>query len=340
MTNPHSQTSSSPTLLNLIVGSWVSQAITVAARLGIADRLGDGPRSSTDLARSTETNPDALYRLLRALAGVGIFAEDKDGRFALTPLGQSLRSNAPDSLCAYAIFAGEECFWRAWGRLLHSVRTGQGAFEHVFGAPLYDYLTQHPETAQIFDAAMTSRSSAEDAILAAACDIVRGTIIDVGCGRGSLVAAILRQSPQARAVLFDRPPVIAGATALIREAGIADRCQFVAGDFFDRVPSGGDAYLLKRVIHNWDDARAGAILANCRAVMAGNSRLLLLEEVILPGSAPAFGKLLDLQMLVQTPGGRERTEAGYATLLGAAELRLTRVLPTGCALSIIEAIPR
>jgi hypothetical protein len=338
MTNPHAP-SPSATLLNLIVGSWVSQAISVAAKLGIADLLEEGPRSCADLAKAAGAHPDALYRLLRTLASTGIFAEEDDGRFALTPLAEGLRTNAPASLRAYAAFCAEDWHWQAWGQLLHSVRTGNSAFEHVHGTQLFDYFARHPQAARAFDEAMTSRGNLEDRAIAAAYDMPR-TIVDVGGGRGSLIATMLRRNPEARGILFDRPHVIAGATALIREAGLADRCQLVAGDFFDRVPAGGDVYLMKKVIHDWDDARARAILANCRAVMAGNSRLLLLEPVILPGNDPAFGKLLDLQMLVQTPGGRERTESEHRTLLAAAGLRLTRILPTECTLSIIEAAPR
>lgn len=339
MSNPHTA-SPSPTLLNLIVGSWVSQAIAVAARLGIADLLEDGPRAAAELARATGQNPDALYRLLRALAGVGIFAEDDAGLFELTPLADNLRSRAPASLRAYAVFVGDDCYWRAWGQLQHSVRTGECAFEQVFGLPLFDYLAQHRDLAEVFDAAMTSRGNVENRAIAAACEVPQGTIVDVGGGRGSLLAALLRGNPRARGILFDRPHVIAGAAAPLREAGLQDRCQRVGGDFFERVPAGGDLYVLKKIIHDWDDDRARAILANCRAVMAGDSRLLLLEEVIKPGNAPAFGKLLDLQMLVQTPGGRERTGEQYRTLLGAAGLRLTRIAPTDCPLSLIEAVPR
>jgi O-methyltransferase domain/Dimerisation domain len=330
----------SMTLLNLIAGSWMSQAISVAAKLGIADLLEDGPRSADDLSRATETHPDTLYRLLRALAGLRIFAEDDDGRFELTPLAEGLRTKAPVSLCGYAILLGEEWYWRAWGQLLHSVRTGECAFERVFGLQVFEYLARHPQAAQVFDAAMTSRGSMEDRAVAAVYDFARGTIVDVGGGRGSLLIAILRRNPQTRGILFDRPHVTAGAAAPVGEAGLADRCRIVAGDFFDGVPAGGDIYLMKKIIHDWDDERARAILANCRAAMAGNGRLLLLEQVILPGNGSAFGNVADLQMLVMTPGGRERTEAQYRTLLAAAGLELARIIPTECPLSIIEAMPR
>lgn len=328
------------TMLNLIVGCWVSQSISVAAKLGIADLLEDGPRSPADLAQATQTHPRALYRLLRALASLGIFAENDSGRFELTPLADCLRARAANSLRDYAIFLGEDCHWRSWGNLLHSVRTGGCAFEHVFGMQIFDHFARHPEAAQAFDAAMTSRGNLEDRAVAAAYDFSSGTIVDVAGGRGSLIATILRQNPRARGILFDLPHVVERAAPLIREAGVADRCQLLSGDFFDRVPAGGDIYLMKKIIHDWDDERAGAILANCRAAMAGDGRLLLLEEVILPGNAPAFGKLIDLSMLVQTPGGQERTEAEYRTLLAAAGLELTRVAATQCSLRVIEAMQR
>jgi hypothetical protein len=328
------------TLLNLMVGAWVTQAVSVAARLGIADLLENGPRTCAELAQAAGAHPRALYRLLRALAGLGIFAEDDSGRFELTPLAESLRTQAPASLRGYAIYLGEAPHWRSWGGLLHSVRTGDSAFEHVFGTQIFDYFAQRPEAAEMFDAAMTSRGTLENHAIAEAYDFPAATIVDVAGGRGSLLATILQHNPEARGILFDLPHVTERAAAPIREAGVADRCQLVSGDFFERVPAGGAVYLMKKIIHDWDDARARAILANCRAAMADESRLLLLEEVVAPGNAPAFAKLIDLSMLVQTPGGQERTEAEYRTLLGAAGLELTRVIRTGCSLRIIEAIPR
>jgi hypothetical protein len=328
------------TLLNLMVGAWITQAISVAARLGIADLLEDGPRSSAELAQATGTHPRAVYRLLRALASLGIFAEDANGRFELTPLAEGLRTGATASVRGYAIYLGEACHWRSWGELLHSVRTGDCAFEHVFGMPVFDYFAEHADAAELFDDAMTSRGTLENRAIATAYDFPSGAIVDVAGGRGSLLATILQDNPEARGILFDLPHVIERAAPLIRAASVADRCQFISGDFFDGVPAGGDIYLMKKIIHDWDDTRARAILANCRGAMADHSRLLLLEEVISPGNTPAFGKLIDLSMLVQTPGGQERTEAEYRTLLGTAGLELTRIVRTGCSLRIIEAIPR
>jgi hypothetical protein len=296
------------------------------------------------LACATETHPRALYRLLRALASIGILAEDDNGRFALMPLAQSLRTKAPGSLRDFAVFLGSEGHWRPWGNLLYSVRTGGSAFEQIFGMQLFDYFAGQPEAARVFDAAMTNRGNIENQAIATAFDfpsyeLRAGTVVDVGGGRGSLIATLLQRNTNSRGILFDLPHVMPRSIAFISEAGLKDRCEVQSGDFFDRVPTEGDIYLLKKIIHDWDDESARAILANCLAAMAGRGRLLLLEAIILPGNAPALSKLMDLTMLVQTPGGRERTETEYRTLLAAAGFRLTRIIPTESPLSIIEAIP-
>jgi O-methyltransferase domain/Dimerisation domain len=326
-------------LLQLASGSWIGQAVHVAAKLGIADLLEDGPKSPATLAEATGAHAGTLHRLLRALASLGVFAEDADGRFALTSLAEGLRTNAPGSLRAYAIMMGEDWHWRAWGDLLNSVRTGQPAFEHVFGCPMFSYFGEHPEAARVFDAAMTSRTGQETAAVIAAYEWpASATIVDVGGGQGALLAAILARNPDVHGVLFDMPHVIAAARGLIEEAGLADRCELAAGDFFERVPAGGDLYLLKRVVHDWDDERASAILRSCRAAMGDRSRLLVIEHVLPPGNAPSWGKLLDLQMLVLTPGGRERDEAGFRALLASTGLRLERIIPAGPTASLIEAV--
>ena len=326
-------------LLQLASGSWIGQAVHVAAKLGIADLLEDGPKSPATLAEATGAHAGTLHRLLRALASLGVFAEDADGRFALTSLAEGLRTNAPGSLRAYAIMMGEDWHWRAWGDLLNSVRTGQPAFEHVFGCHMFSYFGEHPEAARVFDAAMTSRTGQETAAVIAAYEWpASATIVDVGGGQGALLAAILARNPDVHGVLFDMPHVIAAARGLIEEAGLADRCELAAGAFFQRVPAGGDLYLLKRVVHDWDDERASAILRSCRAAMGDRSRLLVIEHALPPGNAPSWGKLLDLQMLVLTPGGRERDEAGFRALLASTGLRLERIIPAGPTASLIEAV--
>jgi hypothetical protein len=318
-------------LLDLVTGCWISQAIHVAAKLGIADLLASGPKSCGELAAATATDPGALYRVLRALASVRIFAEDAAGRFQLTPLAEELRTGSPGSLRALAIMIGEKEHWRAWESMLHSVRTGQSAFEHVFGAPLFRYFSEHGEAARIFDDAMTSRSGAENAAIISACDFSAArVVVDVGGGQGSLLASILRAQPDARGVLFDRPGVRVPASA---------RCEFVAGDFFVNVPAGGDVYVLKRIIHDWDDDRARVILSNCRKVMRPDGRLLVIEPIVPAGNGPSFSKLLDMLMLVWQDGGRERTEAQHRSLLTAAGFRVNRMMPAAAGASIIEAMP-
>jgi hypothetical protein len=326
-------------LLHLASGAWIGQAVHVAAEVGIADLLEDGPKSPEVLAEATGTHAGSLHRLLRALASIGIFAEDAEGRFALTPLADGLRTDAPGSLRGYVIMLGQEWHLRAWGELAYSIRTGRPAFEHTFGCDLFAYFGTHPEAAQAFNRAMTSRTRLDNAAVPAAYDWPAGTIVDVGGGQGGLLAAILSRTPEARGILFELPHVIAGARGVIEAAGLAERCQLVAGDFFDRVPPGGDLYLLKRVIHDWDDGRASAILRSCRTAMGPGSRMLVIEHVLPPGNEPSWSKLLDLQMLVMTPGGRERDEAGFRALLASAGLRLERVLTAGPTADLIEAVP-
>lgn len=326
-------------LLQMMTGCWVSQALYVAAKLGIADLLRDAPQSCIKLAEATQTHSNALYRVLRALASLNIFSEEEDGRFSLTPLAEPLRTDAPGSLRAFAIMLGEQEHWRAWEGTLHSIKTGEPAFEHVFGMPHFRYFADNPEAARIFDEAMTSRSSQENEAVVAAYDFssIR-VVVDVGGGQGTLVASILKVQLSSRGVLFDVPHVIAASRARLANINLADRCEFVAGDFFVSVPAGGELHLLKKVIHDWDDERAQIILRNCRDAMGDEGRLLLIEPVIPPGNDPSFNKLLDLLMLVWTSGGRERTESEHRALLASAGLHLTRVIPTISGVSIIEAV--
>src|SRR5215210_5232071 len=253
------------TVLRLMTGTWVSHAIWLAARLGIPDLLADGPKDGRDLAGLTDAHAPSLYRVLRALASVGLLREAEDGRFHLTPLAEPLRDGVPGSLRAFAIMLGEEWHWRAWGDLPHAVRTGQSAFEHLYGVTNFEYWAQHPEAEAIFDDAMTSRGAAQNAAVVAAYDFAGvGTLVDVGGGHGSLLAAVLQAHPAMRGVLVERPEVVAGARAYLEQAGVQERCEVVAEDFFASVVSGGDAYVLKSVVHDWDDARAVAILSSRR----------------------------------------------------------------------------
>ena len=336
----HAQPSELPppvAMLHMIQGFWVSRALYVAAKLGIPDLLKDEPKSSADLAHATGTHAPSLYRVLRALDSVGVFAEDDRGRFALTPLGATLRTDVPGSLRYFAIEELGENHYSAWEKVLHSVETGAIAFNHVYGASKWQYMAEHPDEAKIFDAAMSSFSSVVAAAVVAAYDFSSSaTVVDIGGGDGTLLTAILKGNPQLRGVLADLPHVAEGAQRRFKTEGLADRCEIAAGSFFESAPA-GDTYVLKWIIHDWDNQRSAAILKNCRSAMATNGRVLLVEAVIQPGTATSFSKYVDLNMLVMT-GGRERTEAEYRALLDSAGLRLTRIVPTHTEMSIIEAV--
>jgi hypothetical protein len=326
-----------PALRRLIAGEWASKAIHMAATLGIADVLAGAPVPVAELASATETDEPSLYRLLRALASLGIFAETEHG-FELTPMAEHLRSDSPTSVRGLAMMHGEPWHWRAWEDALHSVRTGNPSFERAHGQDFFGYLRDHPDAAAAFDAAMGDISRSQHAALVDVYDFSGiDHLVDLGGGHGTLLTAILRGQPDLTGTLFDQPDVIDGALGTLEQAGVADRCQLVAGDFFESVPS-ADAYLLAHVVHDWPDAEATRILGNCRRCIAPDGRLVLAEIVIPPGNEFSHGKLLDLEMLVCL-AGRERTEAEYARLLASAGFRLTRVVPTAGHDSAIEAIP-
>ena len=324
-------------LLGMISGAWVAQAIFVAAKLGIADLVKDEPRSAESLAEVTNVHPRALFRVLRALASLGIFAEKDGGRFGLTELAKPLLSDLPTSIRPFAVMMGSEWVWRSWGEIMHSVTHEKPAFEKVYGAPVFDYWAANPEAGRLSFEGLTSRSVPENAAVVSAYDFSSaGTVVDVGGGQGSLLVSILAANPELRGVLFDMPHVIEAARPVFEQAGLAGRCDLVAGDFFGSVPAGGDVYLLKKVIHDWEDEEAGTILRTCRAALSGEGRLLLIEPVIPAGNEPSFPKLLDLLMLV-LPGGRERTEAEHEALLASAGLRVERIIPTLTSISILVA---
>lgn len=329
-------------LYQLMSGYRVSQAIYVVATLGIADLLKDGPLGIDELARATETHAATLHRVLRFLAGAGLFREVTPGRFALTPLGAGLRSDLPVSIRPMTRMLLDRSNWEPWSYLLHSVRTGETAFDHVHGLGRFDYLDRHPDAAATFNAAMTSNTGWSGTAITEAYDFsgIR-RLVDVGGGHGLLLATVLRAHPSLRGVLFDRPEVVVGATAALEEAGVAERCEIVGGDFFAAVPPGGDAYILRQIIHDWDDAQAAAILANCRRAMREPGRLLVVERRIAPDYRQALPVLhLDLEMLVNV-GGRERTDAEYSRLFAAAGFRLTTIVPLGDAaqFSVFEGVP-
>jgi hypothetical protein len=323
----------------LITGMYVTQALAVVAKLGVADLLADAPQAVEQLAIATDTHAPSLYRVLRMLASLGVFAEDEQGRFGLTTLAEYLRRDVPGSRRAYAILRGDEAGWRPWGELLYSVKTGQPAFEQVFGMGIFQYLAQHPGTAALWDQAMVGRTSQEEQAVLTAYDFAGiRTIVDVGGGYGSLLAAALNAYPEMCGVLFDSPRLLAEATERLAARGVLDRCTIIGGDFFQGVPEGGDLYILKHVIHDWDDERAVAILEQCRRAIRRTAKLLLVEMVIPAGNTRFFGKLLDVQMLV-SQGGRERSESEYQSLITAAGFGSSRVIPASPVLSVIEALP-
>jgi ubiquinone/menaquinone biosynthesis C-methylase UbiE len=326
-------------LRRMIVGYRLSQALFVAAELGIADLLKDRPRSIDDLAQATGAHPPSLYRLLRLLASEGVFVEQDQGQFGLTPLAVPLQSDAPSTLRTRAIVDGAECNWRAWGQLMHSVMAGAPAFDHTFEMGFFDYLRQHPTAAASFDALMAEQTLPWARAIVDAYDFSSiGTLVDVGGGYGTLLVAILTAHPRLRGVLYDLPHVIAGARPRLTATEVTDRCDAIAGDFFAAVPDGGDSYLLKFILHDWDDDRCIAILKNCRRVMPIDGRLLVVEVIIPPNNEPGYGKYLDLNMLVLLTG-RERTEAEYRKLFEATGFALARVVATPSEVSIIEGRP-
>ena len=337
--NAGGATAPSAELMRLINGYQVSQALHAAAALGVADHLKDGPRPSDVLARACGAHPASLYRLLRALAAVGVFHETEGRQFSLTPLGRCLTGDAPGSRRDYARWIGTRGQWRSWGDLLHSIRSGESATRFTWGVDAWTYRGQHPEERAVFDAAMTALSRAEAGAVIEAYDFGRfGCVVDVGGGEGHLLAAILLACPAARGVLFDRPEVAAAAERVLASAGLAQRCQVVGGDFFRSVPGGGDAYMMKSVLHDWDGGEAADILRTCRRAMGATATLLAVERVVGPPNEDPNGKLFDLNMLVQY-GALERTRQGFEDIFRSAGFELVEVVPTRSPLSVIVARP-
>ncbi|WP_083582587.1 methyltransferase [Phormidesmis priestleyi] len=329
------------TMLQLLTGYRVSQGIYVVAKLGIADLLATGSKTSQDLAAITNVHAPSLYRLMRSLASLGIFTETENGRFELTPLAATLRSDHPNSVHDAAIMFLEDWHWQAWGNFFDCVKTGETALEKTFGTSnVFDYFeTQNPEAGQHFDNAMTNTSVMTNQALPTAYNFgAFKTLVDVGGGQGSFLSALFHQWDHLHGILFDLPPVIESAEQQNLLSGFEKRTTLAAGDFFKAVPDGADAYLLKTIIHDWDDASAIAILKTCRRAMNHDSKLLLVELIVPSGNAPSLSKILDLEMLAVF-GGVERTEAEYRSLLLSAGLKLTRIYDSPCPWSVIEAIP-
>ena len=327
------------TLHQLINGYRISQAIHVAASLRIADHLVDGARTSHDLAVATETHPNSLYRLLRALAAAGVLHEGQDRTFSLTAVGQYLRCDISGSRHAWATFSGLPSYWGAWGQLLHSVRTGGNAFKHMHGIDVWAYRAQNPTESEIFDVAMREGSLRAFDDVAAICDFRRfKRIADIGGGDGSFLASILKAQDGCNGILFDQPHVVAAASTVLREAGVTERCKVVEGNFFEGVPPGCDAYLLKFIIHDWQDEQAVALLRMCRRACKMSGRLVVVERVLASANEGLEDKLSDLNMLVSA-GGRERTLEEFEVLFGAAQLAPVSVMRGNGWLTVIEAAP-
>jgi hypothetical protein len=322
-------------LHRLVSGYQLSQALHVAARLDVADRLAGGPRSSDDLAAETGTHPDALHRLLRALAAAGVLRELDDHRFELTELGKGLRSDVPESLRGWALMVGRPMHWNTWSSLVESIRTGENTFRLVHGTDVWSYRAKRPEELAIFDSAMTSITGLVDDAVLDAYNFARfGEIVDVAGGRGALLAAILAKHQTVRGVLFDQPEVVANAEALVGRFG--DRCRIAAGSFFDSVPAGADAYLLKSILHDWEDPDCVRILRVIGNAMPEHGVVLAVERDLGGPNENAPAKLSDLNMLVN-PGGRERSEEEYAGLFAAAGLRYVGATPSAAGVNVFEA---
>jgi hypothetical protein len=326
-------------LMRLINGYQVSQALHVAGTLGVADQLKDRPKSYDVVARSCGAHPPSLYRLLRALAAVGVFHETGNKEFSLTPLGVCLTSDAPDSRCNYARWIGTPGQWRSWGNLLHSIKSGESATEFTHGRDAWTYRMQHPEEQAVFNSAMTGNSRSEARAVLEAYDFSRfAFVVDLGGGQGLLLKEILLACPAARGILFDQPHVIASAHKVPIFAELEQRCQFVAGSFLESVPENGDAYLMKAILHDWDDDRSIEILRTCRRAMSPKARLFVIERVIGPPNESPEGKFSDLNMMVQY-AALERTRQEFHNLLKSGGFELTDVVPTRSPMSIIVGQP-
>ena len=322
-------------LRQLLDGYQATQSIHVAAVLGVADHLSATPVGIDALADAVNADHAALYRLLRALAALGVFREHEDRTFSIAPMGVWLRSDADPSIRHWAMFLAEPSRWATWGHLLHSVRTGENAFRTIHGIDSWEYRHRYPEQAALFQAAMTANSRRIDRVVAAACDLDgHRNLGDIGGGQGSLLAAFLRAHPDLRGMLFDQPHVVAGAKPVLDSAGVLDRCRIVGGDMFEEVPRGCDAVVMKFILHDWSDEEAIAILRSCRRALDRGARLFVVEYILEPPNAGLHAKMSDLNMLLG-PGGRERTADEYNALLRAAGFSVVSVTPTAARVSIL-----
>jgi hypothetical protein len=333
-------------ILQMMNAYRLTQNISVAAQLGIADLLTDKPKSVAELAKETETDRQSLYRLLRTLASFEIFAEIEDQHFCLTPRASLLKTNVPGSLRGYAMVMGADWHWQMWKDILHSVKTGESAFEAVYGMGFEDYYQQNPEDAKNFDAAMKGALTLSDRSIIGAYDFSDfNKVVDIaggGQGDGELIASILKQNLNVTGVHFDTPTRLEGAKAAIENnenKSVGDRCELIGGDFLESVPAGGDAYIVKNLIHDYDDIKAGKILSNLRQAISENGKLLVVEMIVPPGNEPSLAKILDVEAMIMTPGAIERTAEEYRQLLAKSGFEVNQSILTKSPMSIIEALP-
>jgi hypothetical protein len=325
-------------LMQMLFGFAASRAIGVSAELRIADLLKDGSKSAEELAQQTGVHARSLYRVLRACASIGVFAEDDEKKFSLTPLAEPLRSDAPGSLRAFAEMITCDWQFQTWAELPYSVKTGKPSFDKVHGTSSFDYFWSNEKAGKVFNDAMTSNSAFSSMAVVNAYDFSSiSKLVDVGGGHGFLLASVLAKYDSVKGVLYDRPAIVAEAAKLLKEHGVSGRCETEDGDFFESVPEDGDAYIMKHIIHDWNDEQCVAILQNCRKAMTGDGKVLVVEMVVPEGNEPSPAKFLDLQMLQFLPGC-ERTEREYSELFDKAGLKLSRIIPTMSPFSIIEGV--
>jgi hypothetical protein len=340
MAKPRRKKPAAEVMRDLSTVYWVPPMLLAVARLEVADVLAGGPLKAEVIAKKVGAHPAFLKRLLRALVSVGVFSETSDGRFRLNPLAQTLRKDQPGSMRDFVLMIVDDYLWKVWGELGYALQTGGNAFEQVHGVPAFAYLQARPEKERTFMAAMAGISGTENPAVASGYPFGRiKLLVDVGGAHGHMLATILRHHKKLKGILYDQPQVVAGAarSGFVTAPDLRGRCEVIGGNFFETVPEGADGYIMKYIIHDWDDEKSLRILGNCRDAMAAGGRVLVVDNVIAPGNH--WGKLLDINMMLG-PGGQERTRGEFETLFRRAGLRLSRVISTSCDLSIVEGVAR
>jgi hypothetical protein len=338
MTTQITQLPPNALLMQMLFGYAASRAIGVAAELRIADLVNPTPKTAQELAKKTGSHPDSLYRLLRACASIGVFTEDSEHRFAMSPVAEYLRSDHPQSLRAFGEMVTNDMQFQMWAELSYCVQTGEKSFDKVFGSPVFEYYSTNERAGGLFNEAMTSLSLGAGMAVLESYDFSGiKKLVDVGGGQGFLLASILQKYPDMSGILFDTQSIIDSAITLLQKHDVQNRCKTIGGNFFDSIPAGGDAYLMKHIIHDWNDAQCIEILKNCRSAISQKGRILVIEMVVPEGNESSISKLLDLQMLAILPG-RERTADEYGALFKQAGFELRRIVPTRSPYSVIEGV--